>query len=430
MPRYDEQGFKSKKRIENEKRDRSVPVDENYYSIPPVDLNFNSKENDDNDTDKFNSFGYADDYINSIREHEKAFDVDESNEKDYSNIMDYNSYDDEKRKDRNKHKKSKKRNSNKSSNKNKGLKIAVPIVAVLLVLVLIPVFLLSGIMNKINYTDSEPMKIEGLYSESGIRNVLLLGVDALSEGDHGTSRSDSMMLITLDSKHHCIKMTSFLRDSWVYIPKIDKHQRLNASCSYGGYQGVVDTIEYNFGIKIDGYVVANFEMFETLVDSIGGVEVEVTEKEAKEINSHQDRYGYVTIEAGKHNLTGKQALAYCRIRKIDTDFVRTQRQRTVITAIINKMKSSGLPTLYKMASNAVPYVETTLSKTKIMSLGMLALQCIIGEMVQGSVPYDNTWEYKNINGNSVISLDVDKNKEMLKENLYKKTAEEFKESNK
>ncbi len=427
MPRYDEQGFKSKKRIENEKRDRSVPMDENYYNIPPVDLDFNSKEHTNNAIDDFSSYGYADDYANSVKEHERTFDVNRENEKDFSNVMDYNSYNDEKQRDKHRHKKN---NNNKKSGKNKALKIVIPIVAVLLVLVIVPVSLLGGVMNKVSFTDSEPMKIEGLYSEGRVKNVLLLGVDALSEGDHGTSRSDSMMLITLDGKHHCIKMTSFLRDSWVYIPKIDKHQRLNASCSYGGYQSVLDTIEYNFGVKIDGYVVANFAMFETLVDSIGGVEIDVTEKEAKEINSHQDRYGYVTIEAGKHTLTGKQALAYCRIRKIDTDFVRTQRQRTVITAIINKMKSSGPATLYKMASNAAPYVETTLTKPQIMSLGTLALQCITGEMVQGSVPYENTWEYKNIKGNSVISLDVDKNKAMLKENLYNKTAEEFKESNK
>ena len=95
-----------------------------------------------------------------------------------------------------------------------------------------------------------------------------------------------MMLISFDREHGCIKMTSFLRDSWVYIPVADKKQRLNAACTYGGYSGVVDTIEYNFGVDIDGYVVADFEMFKIMVDSIGGVEVEVTEKEANEVTNH------------------------------------------------------------------------------------------------------------------------------------------------
>ena len=416
MPRYEDQGFKSKKRIENEKRDRSVPVDENYYNIDNLDLNFNNAQNNNVDNN----------YISPETQNDNAFEIDETNQNDYSNIMDFNSYNDEKP-NQNHLKNSSKNKDNKKNSKTP--KIAISVIAILLVLILVPVSLMNSVMGKINYTKPESMKIQGLYSENGVKNIMLLGVDALTQGDHGTSRSDSMMLITLDSKHKCIKMTSFLRDSWVYIPKIDSSQRLNAACSYGGYQGVIDTIEYNFGIKIDGYVVADFAVFETLVDSIGGVEVDVTEKEAKEINSHQDRYGYVTIESGKHNLTGKQALAYCRIRKIDTDFVRTQRQRTVITVIINKMKSSSPSTLYKMVSNAAPYIETSLNKSKIISAGMTGLKCITGEMVQGSVPYNGTWEYKNIKGNSVISLDIDKNKAMLKDNLYNKNAQEFKEAN-
>ena len=108
-------------------------------------------------------------------------------------------------------------------------------------------------------------------------------------------------------------------------------------------------------------------MFQVLVDAIGGVEVKVTKAEAKEVTGHPKRYGNVKLKAGKHNLTGKQALAYCRIRKIDTDFVRTKRQRTVMNAIIKKMKSSNPFTLYKMASNAAPYIETDMTKSELCS---------------------------------------------------------------
>lgn len=163
-----------------------------------------------------------------------------------------------------------------------------------------------------------------------------MGVDARSNESAEQTRSDTMMLVSVDSKHHAIKLVSFLRDTWVYIPSLEHEQRLNAACSDGGYKNVVETIEYNFGVKIDGYVVTDFEMFKVLVDSLGGVNVDVTEKEAKEVTNHPKRYGNVTLEAGDNKLTGEQALAYCRIRKIDTDFVRTQRQRTVMSAILKK----------------------------------------------------------------------------------------------
>ena len=222
--------------------------------------------------------------------------------------------------------------------------------------------------------------------DSSVKNILLLGVDARSDDDAKKSRADTMMLISVDSKHKTIKMTSFLRDTWVYIPAKGSSQRLNAACSYGGYSGVCDTIEYNFGIKIDGYVVADFSLFNILVDSIGGVKVNVTKKEANEINSHKKRYGNVKIKSGKHKLTGEQALAYCRIRKIDTDFMRTKRQRTVMRSIIKGIKKSGPITLMKMAKGAAPYIETNLTKGEIKRIAFKALMCLKNDMAESRVP--------------------------------------------
>ena len=162
-------------------------------------------------------------------------------------------------------------------------------------------------------------------------------------------------------------------------------------------------------------------MFQVLVDSIGGVEVEVTEAEAKEVTGHPKRYGNVELESGKQTLNGKQALAYCRIRKIDTDFVRTERQRTVMSAILSKMKSSNPITLYKMAYNAAPYIETDMSKGQLMSLAMKALPCM-GNIYQAQVPFEGTWSYATISGNSVISIDKDANKNKLIDYIYNKSS--------
>lgn len=313
----------------------------------------------------------------------------------------------------------------KKRKKKKGkTKLFIAFTAIALVFVIIGVSaasVINPVLNGINYREkqtNEYISESELYSTNDVINILLLGVDARATDKSEQSRSDSMMLISIDKAHGCIKMTSFLRDSWVYIPVKDKNQRLNAACQYGGYQGVVDTLEYNFKIDINGYVVTDFEMFKTMVDTVGGVEIEVTEKEAKEVTSHKGRYGNVTLEAGKHNLTGEQALAYCRIRKIDTDWKRTQRQRTVIEAILKKITSSGPVAAVNTLKSIAPYIETDLSKDEIMKIGLSAVSCVTGGFEQASCPFKDTWKYENKGGASVIGLDIEANKVKLKDFIY------------
>ena len=205
---------------------------------------------------------------------------------------------------------------NKRRKKNK-LKPVIAVLSALLVIVVIIAATGLTALARINYNEkSENRYVNSadLKSSPDVTNILLLGVDARASEESNASRSDTMMLVSIDGKNNCIKMVSFLRDSWVYIPCKDTWQRLNAACSYGGYSAVADTIEYNFGIKIDGYVVADFEMFKVMIDRLGGVKIDVTEEEAKEVTGHPKRYGNVELEAGNHKLSGEQALAYCRIR--------------------------------------------------------------------------------------------------------------------
>lgn len=165
-------------------------------------------------------------------------------------------------------------------------------------------------------------------------------------------------------------------------------------------------------------------MFKVLVDAVGGVEVDVTEAEAKEVTNHEARYGNVKLDAGKYKLTGEQALAYCRIRKIDTDFQRALRQRTVMQAILQSVKSANPVKLLSMVRKCAPYIQTNLSNTYLVSAAVSGLRCI-RNMVQMRVPFDGTWKYATIKGASVISIDVGKNKEMLIEYIYNKSADEI-----
>lgn len=424
MPRFDEEGFNPKKRIDNDSRDRSVPVDEDYFN--QNDFNSDDVIDNQNTTDidldafmkefdepKRSARQSADDFVPQVY-------VDRDAEKRREN--------EERARKRRESSPPPRRKRKKNSGANKAKNIFRAVIAVILVAVIGAGCFVGNAMGKVTYDDkrkNQYVSRSDLAHSSSVTNILLLGVDARNPKDDTASRSDSMMLISIDKAHNCVKMVSFLRDTWVYIPCIDKKQRLNAACQYDGYNGVVDTIEYNFGIDIDGYVVADFEMFKVLVDSIGGVEVEVSEKEAKEVTSHKGRYGNVKLDAGKYKLTGEQALAYCRIRKIDTDFMRAYRQRTVMQAILKSVKSANPIKFVSMASKAAPYIETNLSKTKIISSGLKALPCI-GDMAEVRVPFDGTWQYATIGGASVITIDVDKNKEQLKDLIYNKTAAEIK----
>lgn len=424
MPRFDEEGFNPKKRIDNDSRDRSVPVDEDYFN--QNDFNSDDVIDNQNTTDidldafmkefdepKRSARQSADDFVPQVY-------VDRDAEKRREN--------EERARKRRESSPPPRRKRKKNSAANKAKNIFRAIIAVILAAVIGAGCFVGNAMGKVTYDDkrkNQYVSRSDLARSSSVTNILLLGVDARNPKDDTASRSDSMMLISIDKAHNCIKMVSFLRDTWVYIPCIDKKQRLNAACQYDGYNGVVDTIEYNFGIDIDGYVVADFEMFKVLVDSIGGVEVEVSEKEAKEVTSHKGRYGNVKLDAGKYKLTGEQALAYCRIRKIDTDFMRAYRQRTVMQAILKSVKSANPIKLVSMASKAAPYIETNLSKAKIIFSGLKALPCI-GDMAEVRVPFDGTWQYATIGGASVITIDVDKNKEQLKDLIYNKTAAEIK----
>ncbi len=401
MPRFDNEGFNPEKRIDNDSRDRSVPVDENYY------LNANDELAEP---------------VRSSRQQREEFSADI--------LRDF----DRERRDLNEREARIIRESRPKRNppkkKRKGLKVKgvlLAATALFAAIIFIGVSMVNGVLGKINYDEKKEnqyVQASQLKSESSVKNILLLGVDARKNQDTKTSHPDSMMLVSVDKKHGCLKMISFLRDSWVYIPSKGRSQRLNTAAQENSYSGVVDAIEYNYGVDIDGYVVTDFEMFKAMVDSIGGVEIEVSEKEAKEVTGHPKRYGNVTLEAGKHTLTGEQALAYSRIRKIDTDFMRAKRQRTVINSILNKVKSNPLK-LYKLASSSAPYLETDLTKSELKKIALAALPCLKGERTDARVPFDGTWDYANIGGASVIKLDADKNREMLIEYIYEKTAEEI-----
>lgn len=252
-----------------------------------------------------------------------------------------------------------------------------------------------------------------LKSSPLVSNILLLGVDGSAES---SSRSDSMILVSVDFAHMKIKLTSFLRDSWVEIPSKGKKAKLNSACSSGGAQLVVDTIEYNFGVDIDHYVMVDFDMFTQIIDSLGGVTVEVTEKEAKFINNTTRQ----TVESGKNvTLNGDEALVYCRIRKLDSDYMRTYRQRKVISALIGQAKKAGVSALIDTMNKVFPLIQTDMSALEITGLVYKAgLGVVAFDIEQNRVPIDEHMEVGTKNGQWVEIVDIDAASEYLQDYIY------------
>ena len=290
--------------------------------------------------------------------------------------------------------------------------------------------LLSSFDSTEQIADNEYISESLLYSDDEQVNILLVGVDA-REGET-ESRSDTMMLVTLDNKNGEIKLTSFLRDSYVEIAGRKKKEKLNAAYMRGGIQTLIDTLELNFKVSIPYYAVVDFEIFTTIVDELGGINVDVTEKESY-YTYHSGKVGVpVRIEAGEDVLlNGEQALWYSRIRYLDSDFMRTQRQRKVITAIVEKTLQQDIPTIIGLAETIIPLVKTNLSSDEIMSIGVKALlkQAYSYPIVQQQIPADNTWSSKSISGvGSCLVMDFEDNIKIMQSFLSEKQVEEVETS--
>lgn len=201
-------------------------------------------------------------------------------------------------------------------------------------------------------------------SSKNVVNILLIGED----NDGKLHRSDTAILASINRKTQKIILTSFLRDSYSYIEigGEDRYDKLNHSYAWGGPEKLVETISNNYKIKIDYYATINFESFVEAIDALGGVRVQVTEEEARYMNRTTKIKGF---ESGNNVLLdGEHALVFARIRKLDNEVNRTERQRRLISSVINTLKSSSISDINRMVDKFLPYVSTNCSNSKIISL--------------------------------------------------------------
>lgn len=210
---------------------------------------------------------------------------------------------------------------------------------------------------------------EKIYSKNVI-NVLLIGED----NEDGSHRSDSTMLVSVNTKTKKITITSFLRDSYTYmdINGSERYDKTNHSYAWGGAAKLMEVLSANYKIKIDKYVSINYQSFKNAVDALGGVSVPITETEANYMNRTTRIGGFTSGDSVL--LNGEQALIYARIRKLDSEVERTRRQRELISSVIKNVKASSLSDLNNAIETFLPYVTTNLKTSEILSLGSQALR--------------------------------------------------------
>lgn len=285
--------------------------------------------------------------------------------------------------------------------------------------------LLESIIGDPEQVEKDPVvaQAEKILSSKDVINILLVGQDR-REQDGERMHSDAMILCTINTKTKTLTMTSFMRDMWVYIPD-NFNNRMNVPYMIGGFDLLNKTLEYNFGVSADYNFEIDFSGFMQAIDTVGGVDIELTAAEAKYLNRRgnwdvEDNQDWELTE-GVNHLNGSQALAYSRIRQIGDDFGRTNRQRTVLTALFNKAKTLGAVEGYKLIKQILPLLSTDMTdNTEILGLAMAVLPMLDElEIVSQRIPMDGEYSFATkAGGAEVIELspkNFEANKQLLVE---------------
>lgn len=344
--------------------------------------------------------------------------------------------------------------------KTNGVMLRSTLIAVCIVLGLVFAVMLGGtvyaeyLLSKVNYVDPDATaptlsqeEIEALHRETetmdpdftgpelkeedveletaapvevdkeNVVNILLIGVDRRK---NETARSDSMILCTFNKHTNTITLTSFMRDMYVKIPGY-KSNRINASYFLGGMKLLNKTLNYNFGVETNGTVEIDFSNFEKLIDLLGGIELELNSKEANYIN----RESGSKLKAGVQVLTGEQALWYSRFRKDGGgDFNRTNRQRIVLSTLLNEYKNLSLPELIGMMDDILPMVTTNMTKDEIMNHVVSLFPMLANaQIVTQRIPADGAYYDARINDMAVLVPNISKNAKILQDVMFEPPAE-------
>ncbi len=274
-------------------------------------------------------------------------------------------------------------------------RVTVYVVVAVLLVFLIAFLTVYGIYNNFRSGVDEKdlgisSEISDKYGETDIINIALFGVDTRDENSF-SGRSDTIMIVSVDRKNNVVKLSSILRDSYVAIEG-HKNQKITHAYAFGGAQLAIKTINQNFSMNITDYATVNFYKLGEAIDLLGGIDIEVTEAERVHLNDIGDdenpSFGYLN-ESGMVHLTGEQAVVYARLRKIDSDVARSNRQKKVIEALLVQARKVSPSKYSEMLKTMMSLCETSLSFSEIMAFAPMLNEDITIEMTNVPNELDN-----------------------------------------
>lgn len=263
-------------------------------------------------------------------------------------------------------------------------------------------------------------------SASPWTNILFLGGDARSTGER-YDRTDSMMIVSVNTETHEIKLTSVMRDTWVSFPGAGKSGKINAANVYGGPGLAMNTVNQAFDANIEKYVLINMNDMVELVDLAGGVDIEISKSELKWINEYNEDYleniaqynGTTWLnQSGMVHLNGLMATSYTRNRYTDSDFGRVERQQKVILALIRNLQNMEVDEIASKADAILSHIQTNLTEDEMRNLAQSAMICEIEEIGRFRIPADGTYQTGEFDGEWKIKADLAANAALLNSFIY------------
>ncbi len=242
------------------------------------------------------------------------------------------------------------------------------------------------------------------------KTFLLIGSDSRMDSLDG--RADALIVCAVHEDTGAIRLISLTRDMYIKLPGSDAHNRINTAFRFGGPERMMDAVNETLGLAIEQYAAVNFRGFCDVIDALGGITVTLAPGEAAVINKTADgnNYNHTAITPILHKaetatLCGAQALAFARIRKIDSDFARNGRQRDVVVAVLEKVKTLSFTQQLSFMKKCLACVETNMGLGDIVSLGTLVLRHGLDDITQLSLPSQGNYRYASIEGMSVVVFD-------------------------
>ena len=306
----------------------------------------------------------------------------------------------------------------------------------------------------LTHTEADMAVPEGSpFADEDVLNILLIGTDerteAVNDADAFThlnqldgtedttefsddARADSMILVSMDIKDHVIRLVSIERGTGVPIlldGYEDQYDWITHTFRYGGPKLTMKTVEECFNIEVDHFVRVNFNSFVQIVNAVGGVDIDITEMEAKALNWEVPSNSMLIVnhvDPGLNHFDGYTALQYARLRKIDNDWKRVERQRTVIEAVLDQVKNASVMELDNLLNTVLPLIQTNFTKSEIAAL-LVQLPGFLGcDVQQMSMPLQGTYGIRTgMDDRLMYDPDWVVNIKALQDFLYNdKTAEE------